>query len=137
MPKDESQAFLWYEKAANQGCEHGQYNLGHCYFHGFGTVKDYVKAFLWYRKAAEQGDEFAQYSLGDLYANGEGTPKDEVEAYAFFNLAGVHSYNERTRKRLITLEQKLSREEIAAGQRRSKELQKEIEARILAKKAGK
>lgn len=125
------------KKSANQGCEHGQYNLGHCYLNGFGTVKDFVKAFLWYRKAAEQGDEFAQSALADLYASGEGTPKDEVEAYAFYNLAGIHSYKEGTRKKLIALEQKLSREEIAAGQRRSKELQKEIEARILAKKAGK
>jgi ribosomal protein L17 len=34
------------------------------------------------------------------------------------------------------LENNLSREEIAAGQKRAKELQQEIEAKIAAKKAG-
>lgn len=73
--------------------------------------------------------------LGDCFANGQGVPKDETEAYAYWNLASV-TYGE-ARRSLENLEKKLSREEIAAGQKRTKELQKEIEAKIAAKKAGK
>jgi len=57
--------------------------------------------------------------------------KDFVEAYAYWNLAGITVEDARTN--LAILEKKMSRDEIASGQQRTKQLQKEIEA----KQAGK
>ena len=99
-------------------------------------AQDQVQAVSWYRKAAEQRYALAQTSLGVCYAKGEGVAKDEIEAYAYYNLVGWSDYGE-AEKKLAILEKKLSRDEIASGKMRTKELQKEIEAKIAAKKAGK
>jgi uncharacterized protein len=92
-----------------------------------------VKAVSWYRKAALQGHAEAQANLGYLYAiGGNGVAKDEVEAYAYWNLGG---YTEQTdlRNKLTILVEKMSPGKIAAGKKRTIELQKEI----AAKKSGK
>ena len=125
--KDDVEAAKWFRRAADQGLASAQFNLGVFYASGRGLVKDDIEAAKWYRKAAEQGDADSQYNLGVLYANGQGVAKDQVEAYAWFNLAAVK--DEDGRKAREKLETILSREEIAAGQRRTRELQKEIEAR--------
>ncbi len=97
--------------------------------------KDFAKAISYYQTAIELGVDWAINNLGALYANGEGVAKDEVEAYAYYNIAGITIEEARTNRN--NLEKTISREEIAAGQRRTKELQKEIEAKIAAKKARK
>ena len=58
-----------------------------------------------------------------------------VEAYAFFNLAGITE--ELARKAADYLEKILSPEAVLRGQKRTKELQKEIDAKIAANKLGK
>jgi TPR repeat protein len=133
VTKDEVQAATWYRKAAEQGDASGQNALGVYYFYGRGVAKDYKQAAFWYRKASDQGDAIAQSNLGEVYANGFGVAKDEIEAYAYYNLAAIDY--EEARKEVDKLEKKLSREEIAAGQKRAKELHKEIEEKISAKKA--
>ena len=135
VAKDFVQAVSWWRKAAEQGHTDAQFKLGNIYRTGEGVAKDFVQAVSWYRKAAEQGLALAQYNLGVCYANGEGVAKDEIEVYAYWNLAGIT--DESARKNLAILEKKMSRDEIASGQQRTKELQKEIEAKIAAKKAGK
>jgi TPR repeat protein len=127
MAKDEVEAVKWYRKAAEQGDELAQFNLGVMYDNGQGVAKDDVEAAKWYRKAAEQGIAIAQINLGVAYVNGQGVAKDQVEAYAFFNLAAIKDADGR--KAREKLEKILSRDEIAAGQRRTRELQKEIEAK--------
>ena len=112
---------------AEQGDASAQFNLGLAYEDGLGVAKDQVEAAKWYRKAAEQGHAKAQFNLGVAYDNGRGVAKDQVEAYAWFNLAAIK--NEDGRKMRGILEKTLSRDEIAAGQRRTRELQKEIEAK--------
>jgi hypothetical protein len=135
VTRDYAEAFKWFRKAAEQGNAKAQYFLGRMYYYGEGIPKDYAEAAIFYRKAAEQGDLLAQFHLGICYASGEGVAKDTVEAYAYYNLAGVA--DEHARKNLAILENKMSPDEVAAGQKRTKELQKEIEAKIAAKKAGK
>jgi TPR repeat protein len=132
---DDMQAVWWYRKAAEQGLALAQYDLAVRYDSGKGIERDNAAAIRWYRKSAEQGYGPAQSNMGVCYATGEGVLKDEIEAYAYWNLAGITL--EEARKNLAILEKNLSRDEIAAGQKRSKELQKEIEAKIAAKKAGK
>ncbi len=133
-------AVYWWRKAAEQGHAGAQYNLGlstkmaETMFY-FNPEEMSERAISWWRKAAEQGHAQAQFELANCYAIGENVAKDEVEAYAYYNLAGI-TYAEAV-KRLTILEKKLSRNEVAAGQKRSKELHKEIELKIESKKAGK
>jgi predicted secreted protein len=61
--------------------------------------------------------------------------KDVIEAYAYLSLAGT-TY-ELARGRLAALEKQMSGDQIVAGKKRAKELQKEIDAKIAAKAAGK
>ena len=112
---------------AEAGDAEAQVGLGGLFYLGQGVAKDEVEAVKWYRKAAEQGIAMAQINLGVRYANGTGVAKDQVEAYAWFNLAAIK--DESGKKNRKILEETLSREEIAAGQRRTRELQKEIEAK--------
>ena len=72
---------------------------------------------------AEKGQEIAQCNLGACYAEGRGVLKDEVEAYAWFNISAVTL--EFSKDNRTTLEKRLSRTEIEAGQKRSRELRSE------------
>jgi TPR repeat protein len=132
------EAVKWFRKAAEQGNADAQCYLGDCYSNGFGVVNDQVEAVKWFRKAFEQGDICAQCNLGMCYANGEGVVRDLVEAYAYLNLAGVTDpVDEKNRKEIrMQIKGELAPSQIEAGEKRSKELQKEIDAN-LAKKARK
>jgi TPR repeat protein len=125
VEKDFEQAVLWLRKAAEQGLMQSQLSMGRAYTLGEGIEKDQAESVKWYRKAAMQGHTGAQHQVGACYAVGQGVPKDEVEAYAYFNLAGIA--DEDARKNLAIIERKLSREEISEGQKRTRELQREIE----------
>jgi len=133
VPKNIGKAISWWRKAAEQGHVQAQYNLGYYYQLGEGVQRDFVKAVFWFRKAAEKGDVRAQHGLGLCYYNGEGVPKDEIEAYAYFNLAGVEVPD--SRHNLSIIEKKLSPDARLQGQRRTKELQKEIESKSQLKRS--
>jgi TPR repeat protein len=126
VAKDIVEAVKWYRKAADRGLAVAQYNLGLCYNNGEGVAKDMVEAVKWYRKAADQGLASAQYNLGVFYAKGEGVAKDLVEAYALFNLASVSL--EQAKKGRDLAASNMTREQVAAGQKRTKELQRELES---------
>jgi TPR repeat protein len=88
---------------------------------------------------ADQGPIPAYFhDLGYLYAIGQGIPRDEAEAYAYLNLYNT-SYpdEELSSSMLANLKKWMTPEQISRGQQRTKELQKEIETKIAAKKAGK
>ncbi len=125
VAKDFEQAILWLRKAAEQGLVYSQLSMGRAYSLGEGVEKDQAESVKWYRKAAMQGHAGAQHHMGACYALGQGVAKDEVEAYAYLNLAGIT--DEEARKNLVIIERKLSRDEISEGQKRTRELQREIE----------
>jgi TPR repeat protein len=115
----------WYRKAADQGHPDAQFNLGLCYAKGIGVLKDEVEGVKWLRKSAEQGKPIAQFLLGVAYELGKGVLKDEVESYAWINLSALTL--EIAREFRAKHEKSLSRSEIEAGQKRSKELEALIE----------
>ena len=140
VAQDFKKAFFWFEKAAIGGDANAQSELGNCYGKGFGVEKNEKLAASWRLKAALQGNSYAQYNVAISLMYGEGLAKDEVEAYAFLNLSCTSdrpSVIRRAKVTLADLEKKISRNEIAEGQKRTKELQKEIEEKIAAKKARK
>lgn len=77
-------AVKWYRKAAEQGNNTAQFNLGYMYDEGVGVSKNDVEAVKWYRKAAEQGDSWSQYYIGTLYHTGDGVDQDFEEAIKWF-----------------------------------------------------
>ena len=82
---NKEKAFLYYEKAAEQGNVVAQDNLGNCYYNGEGVEKNDSEAMRWYQKAAEQGNKYSQYSLGLLYYNeGNGKENELKQAVYWF-----------------------------------------------------
>ena len=118
---------------AERGDVLAQTELGSFYAIGKGVGKDLIEAVKWYRKAADQGYYLAQTMLGVCYTHGKGVAKDEVEAYALYSLAGIKA--EAARKNFAILDMGMSPDARIRGQQRAKELKKEIEAKIAAKKA--
>jgi S1-C subfamily serine protease len=80
------------------------------------VAKDYLEAIKWSRKAAELNHAGAQYNLGACYANGQGVAKDYVEAYMWWLLAAGQG-NEDATKNMTSLENNMTREQIAEAQR--------------------
>ena len=71
VPEDDDKAFEWYTKAADQGLDVAQLNIGGLYENGYGVPQDYDTAFEWYKKAADQGNQEASNRIGRLVMNGK------------------------------------------------------------------
>jgi TPR repeat protein len=89
LPKDEKQAIVWYEKAAEQNYPTAQYNLGIKFFKGCGVEKDDSKAIQWYLRAAENGSADAQFNLGVCYERGEGVSPDFQTAVKWYKMSAL------------------------------------------------
>jgi len=55
VPRDYSEAAIWFRKAAEKGHQGSQVALGRLYAQGLGVEKDNDQALFWLRKAAAQG----------------------------------------------------------------------------------
>lgn len=128
MTKDYTEAAKWYRKAAEQNYDEAQFHLGRFYANGLGVVKNDEEATKWFRKAAEQNYAPAKVFLGIHYANGQGVARDVVEAYAWLNLAAEKE--ELAVKYRNTLMKKMSPQQVADAEKRTKELRAEIEANL-------
>jgi TPR repeat protein len=134
VQRDDSIAFSWYLRSAEKGNMQAHWEVGMCYYYASGVAKDYLKAAESYRKAAELGFVSAQICLAECYKMGVGVLKDEVEALAYYSLVARTSDN--ARKDRDSLEKEMSPAARESGYKRAKELLKEIEAKMAAKKAG-
>ncbi|KAL0578517.1 hypothetical protein V5O48_003460 [Marasmius crinis-equi] len=106
--KNEKVGFKWLRKAAESavvdlesarnggGIDKGAvraelilaiYEVGQCFFHGWGVPKDQKMAVSYYRVAARLGDADAQNDLGFCLANGKGCKKDRKEAAKWYRAA--------------------------------------------------
>jgi len=63
------------------------YEVGQCFFQGWGVVKDQKMAVSYYRVAANLGDADAQQDLAFCLANGKGCKKDKKEAAKWYRAA--------------------------------------------------
>ncbi len=94
------EASKWLEKAAHQGHDDAQrqlgivqLSLGDLYFCGWGAVPvDKQMAVRWYVKAAECGDVEAQYRLGRCHYNGDGVKEDKIKAVEWYRKAAERGY---------------------------------------------
>src|SRR6266542_6442422 len=119
VPKNDVESAKWFHKAAEQDFAQAQYNLGVCYAKGEGVAQDELESVKWYRKAAEQNLAQAQYNLGLCYVKGQGVAKDYVEGYKWWLLATAQG-DEVAKKGVTVLEDSMTREQIAEGQKRAR-----------------
>jgi len=110
VTKDLKQAVIWFRKAANQGNDTAQNNLGVMYEDGEGVTKDLKQAVSWYRKAANQGNEYAQNNLGVMYESGRGVTQDLKQAVSWYQKA-ANQDNLSAKKNLEALELKIKTKE--------------------------
>ncbi len=85
VPADLKIAQSWYQKAAAQGHDQAQSNLGLILFES----GQRAAAMPWIRKAADRGDPRAQYVLGTAMFNGDIVAKDWPRAYALMTRAAA------------------------------------------------
>jgi TPR repeat protein len=120
VAKDEAEGIKWLVKAAEHGNAHAEYSLGGVYYLGQGVSKDFQEALKWWHRAAEHGNAEAQNNLGVLYGKGDGVPQDYVEAYKWIKLAAAQG-DDKAKEYQDTLTSKMSKEQIAEGQKRIEE----------------
>ena len=80
LEKDESEAYEWAKRAAEQGLPKAQYTLGYFTEMGIGCRRDPLEANVWYVRAADQGEERAKHRIAAIRAAATGA--DPVKAAA-------------------------------------------------------
>jgi TPR repeat protein len=123
VDKDEREAVAWWRKGAAANERVSQYQLAFAYLGGKGGLaRDANEAATLLRRAANRRLPAAQAALGQLYSRGTGVPADYVLAHMWFNLARAQGFNPPwMREAMEALEQKMTPEQIADAQRRSRE----------------
>lgn len=103
----------WYRRAAAQGYDSAELNLGLCYSRGIGVRRNQREAVRWYRLAARHGNSVAQYNLGLRYERGNGVRRSLKMARYWFAQAAErgdkyarrwikqHGYVERKAKNTV------------------------------------
>ncbi|KAF8350298.1 HCP-like protein [Amanita rubescens] len=107
-PKDEKRGFKWLRQAAENAVDDLEnarigssldpqaiqtelvlaiYEVGQCFFQGWGVPKDQKMAVSYYQVAARLGDPDAQTDLAFCLANGKGCKKDRKEAAKWYRAA--------------------------------------------------
>jgi TPR repeat protein len=90
-------AFVTFQRLAEQGDARSQNELGFMHLVGFKGKQDFKAAAEWFRRAAEQGLARAQFNLGELYETGRGVPKSNVHALQWFWIAALMARREQRR----------------------------------------
>ena len=84
---DEVEARRWLDRAARQGFDSAQQELGLYYIDGVGGVRDFDRGFAWTARAAHAGNVAAQAQLAKLLWSGIGIAPDDTQAAAWYILA--------------------------------------------------
>lgn len=87
---DKKQAFLWYQKSADNSYGNGLYNLGRFYEGGIYVETDYSKAIDLYTQAAEKGVPMAYYKCG-------------INAYKLKRYSAAKTFYEKAEEKNIML----------------------------------
>lgn len=119
VKQDMAAAQSWYLKAAQQGHEQAQANLGLILFQN----GDRQGAIPWIRKAAERGEPRAQYVLATAMFNGDLVSRDWPRAYALMSRAAAAGLPQAGTS-LLQMEQYLSPADKQAGQALAREIEK-------------
>jgi len=89
---NESKAFGWFTKAAENNYVKAQFKVGFMLLTGKGVKKDYTKAERWLRKAANQDNAPAQYYLAGMYRDGKFLKKDYDKSLFWLRKAKANGF---------------------------------------------
>ena len=105
VAQDKAEAAIWFRRAAEQGHNEAQAQLGLMYYYGRGVREDEAEAARWFHQAVDRGDDRvtegnriltdsdnelvevvaeAQELLGDIYRAGTVVLQDYVAAYRWY-----------------------------------------------------
>ena len=84
VTEDEPKAFSLFRLSATKNLTSALYNMGNCYYNGWGTPLNYTEAIKWYKKAIEEGDNQSMLMLGICYREGNGVEKNYKKAEEWF-----------------------------------------------------
>jgi TPR repeat protein len=94
--ESDSQARVWFERAARQGLAEAQFHLGNMYAYGLvdpgGDVDPGRLAAQWTFEAARQGHAEAQYSLGIMFLTGKGVEQSNDEGARWIAKAAAQGH---------------------------------------------
>lgn len=132
IDKDEARAVALLEKAARAGQSPAAFRIGMLLANGEGGVaKDPQRALAYFRAAAAGGEAEAFFNIGAAYASARGVKRDYAEALAWLSLATKHGANPQT-EQALRAQIKNQKSWIATGERRAKEIEKELEGKKVA-----
>ena len=94
LNKKQTQAFEYFQRAADKGSIAALWNLGLCYKNGIGTLKDEKKAFHYLQLAADKGHGAAQLDVGLCYKDGIGIDRDQAKAFEYIKLSASQGYGQ-------------------------------------------
>lgn len=77
----DKEALRYFETAADWGSEYGFFNLGRCYYYGWGCERNYATAFSYFDKAYRMGHSVSQSFLAQCYYWGKGVEQDQAKAF--------------------------------------------------------
>ena len=80
-------AFEYLRKSAEQGNAEGQYGLSVMYSSGDGVAKDNAESRKWLQKAAEQGSSKAIMAMAMFFISGEGSTNQDAESLVWIKRA--------------------------------------------------
>ncbi len=90
-------AFVTFQRLAEQGDARSQNELGFMHLVGFDGKQNFKAAAKWFRRAAEQGLARAQFNLGELYETGRGVPQSNVKALKWFWITALMAHRDQRR----------------------------------------
>ena len=77
----------WNLKAANQGINKAEHQIGIQYLNGWGVEQDIVKAAQWIERAAANGHLVSQYNMALFYVDGNGVEPSKEKALYWARVA--------------------------------------------------
>ena len=96
--REQSEAIVWYRRAAIQEYGRAQHSLGYAYQFGNGVRRDQAEALRWYKMAAAQGIFDSKFNMGIIFnEGGYGVNQDIEMALRLYREAAKHGLKEAQR----------------------------------------
>jgi uncharacterized protein len=80
LERNEAEGIKWIERAATQGYDDAEFELGERYWEGKGVGQDFVIGAKWLNKSSDKDNPMAQMILAEAYSKGLVIPKNDKEA---------------------------------------------------------
>lgn len=102
LVRDNAQAVMFFQMAADDNLDGAQYVLGDMYLKGCGIAQDYAESLRLRKLSAAQGHPAALYKIASLYEYGKGVASDKAEAVRLYKRAAAagHYYTKEALERL-------------------------------------